>query len=480
MSDTFKRELARRALQKKKAAEPPSFELAKHLFDKQLAFALDPAQFKTAVCSRRAGKSEECVADLIDTAMKFERINCAYITLARTSAKRIIWPLFKRVLKDHNIDVKYDNSELTIEFPNGSFIYVGGAKDLSEVEKYRGMSFKKVYVDEAQSFRQSILSVLIDDVIVPALWDVKGTLCLIGTPGPVPNGLFYDMAHNPAWSNHKWTMLDNPWIKKKSGMEPEEILALERKRKGISADDPSYRREALGEWVLDFDSLVYKFNSAINICEDIPKGLTYVFGIDVGFNDKDAIAVLGYNFTDQHVYLVEELVTAKQDITALVEQIKMLREKYKPVKMVMDAGALGKKIQEEILNRHSLPIEAADKNRKHEFIDLLNGDLRTGKFKAFKGSEFEEDSYLTVWDREDPVKPKISDRYHTDIGDAVLYAWRECKHFIPKDAVPDNPHPTSNAYMDAHWAKLAAEMADAEQGEWAVSTAELKALFDEG
>ena len=84
----------------------------------------------------------------------------------------------------------------------------------------------------------------------------------------------------------------------------------------------------------------------------------------------------------------------------------------------MDAGALGKKIQEEILTRHGVNLEAAEKSRKVEFIELLNDDLRTAKFKAFKGSLFEEDCMLLQWDKEskirNPDRPKISDTYHSD------------------------------------------------------------------
>ena len=102
--------------------------------------------------------------------------------------------------------------------------------------------------------------------------------------------------------------------------------------------------------------------------------------------------------------------------------------------MVLDAGALGKKIQEEILQRHGLNLEAAEKSRKVEFIELLNDDLRTGKFKAFEDSIFQDDCMLVQWDKEskirNPERPKISDTYHSDICDAVLYAWRECRHFL--------------------------------------------------
>ena len=429
-------ELKRRTQEAKEAALVPKFKLEEFCFDKQLQFIQDEAKFKTAVCSRRAGKTVSCAADLIDTATTVPDVNVAYITLNRKAAKRIIWKDLLKINKHFQLNGKVDNSELSITFPNESTIHVSGAKDESEIEKFRGMALKKVYIDECQSFRPYI-QMLVDDVIVPALYDHDGSLVLIGTPGPVAAGYFYEQSHSKSWSNHAWTMFDNPWIEKKSGKPVSEILAAERARRGISESDPTYRRESLGLWVHDVDALVYQFNPILNVSSTIPtQDMTYIFGVDIGYNDADAIAVLGYNSTDKKVYLVEESVKSKQNITQLVDQINRLKKKYAPVRMVMDAGALGKKIQEEIRSRHALPLEAAEKTRKLEFISLLNDDLRTGKFQAKKGSRFEEDSYLTQWDYSNPDKPKISDIYHTDIGDAVLYAWRECNHYFSEKSEP--------------------------------------------
>lgn len=415
----------------KKRATKKVLDITQVCFDKQIAFIKDPARYKTGVCSRRSGKTESCGHDLVATASSGPFCNVAYITLARTSAKRIIWPIIKRIIKEYDLSCKIDNTELTVEFDSGSTLYVGGAKDMQEIEKYRGLSLKKVYIDESQSFRESILETLIDDVLAYATMDVNGSICLIGTPGPLASGYFYRASHSRQWSNHKWTIFDNPWIKVKSGKEPSELLAEERARKGIDETNPTYRREALAEWCNDTDSLVYKFNATKNVYSKLPEAaMTYIFGVDLGYNDADAIAVLGFNQKENKVYLVEEIVKSKQDITSLANQVKKLKEQYQPVKIVMDAGALGKKIQEEIRMRQGLHMEAADKSRKFEFIELLNDDLRNAKFLAYRGSIFEEDSYKVEWDRTNPEKPKISDRFHTDIGDAVLYAWRECKHFL--------------------------------------------------
>jgi hypothetical protein len=278
---------------------------------------------------------------------------------------------------------------------------------------------------------------------------------MIGTPGPIPNGYFYDAAHNSAgWSNHKWTMHDNPHIFLKSKKTPEQHILEVCKRRGVDPSHPSIQREFYGMWVYDAEGLVYNFNKHINMYQKLPdEKLEYIFGVDIGWNDADAIAVLGFSYITKNVYLIEEDIATKQDITTLVGKIKNLQEKYKPIKMVIDAGALGKKINEEIRARHGLPMDAAEKNRKFEFIELLNDDLRTGKFKAFAGSVFEQDSYLTQWDRSKPGKLKISDSYHTDIGDAVTYAWRACRHYLA-EAAPVKIHYSDVEYMEQYEQRL--------------------------
>lgn len=453
------KELKKRAAAAKTAAHG-SFDVKDIAFDKQIAFINDPARFKTAVCSRRAGKTVACAVDLLQTASSLPG-DVAYITLNRRSAKKIIWRDLLKYNKQFNLGGRPDNTELTLTMPTGSIIHVSGAKDESEAEKFRGLSLRKVYIDEAQSFRP-YLADLIEDIIEPALTDYYGKLILIGTPGPIPAGYFYDVTHNPRWSHHYWTMQDNPFIEKLSGKPPLEIIKELAERRGLSLNSPGILREYFGQWVKDSDSLVYHFDPALNIYSELPNDMRFVFGIDIGWKDSDAIAVLGYSESQRRVYLVEEYVRSKNDITSLATQIKALQSKYDPVKMIMDAGALGRKIQEEIRVRHGLPVEAAEKSRKHEFIALLNDDLRTGKLQMPPGSRFEEDSYLVQWDYSSPERPVVSSAYHTDIGDAVLYAWRECKHFYERTLPP--PKPTVDEYMRQLEEREAAAMDLQKQG----------------
>jgi hypothetical protein len=418
----------------KSKAERLKFTLEDHCFDKQLAFVTDPAKFKTAVCSRRAGKSEGCGADLWFTASNHPGVNCLYITLSRKTAKKIIWRILLKLQRKYDPKAKIDNVELTIELTNGSLIMCSGAKDESEIEKFRGMAFKKVYIDEAQAFK-SYLKELISDVIEPALYDYDGSLALIGTPNASCSGVFYDACNKKpgfdGWANHHWTIHDNPHILAKSGKTPAQHLSETLKRKGITEADPSFQRESLGKWVYDGDTLMFKYDAKRNTYKELPADCEwhYILGVDIGWNDADALAVLAFSPDVPQVYMVEELIQPRQTISDLATSIKILQSKYTFMKMVIDAGALGKKIQEEIRQRHGIHMEAAEKSRKAEFIELMNDDLRRGMFLTKPEFQINEDFTKLQWDKSNKDRWKEDNYFHSDISDATLYAWRTSKHY---------------------------------------------------
>jgi hypothetical protein len=425
-----------------KVLPPSAFKLENFLFDKQLKFVTDPRPFKVAVCSRRAGKTVACAADLVHTALQTPDIRCLYITLSRNNAKKLIWPEIEKLNRTYTLGGTVDNTELSITFPNGSIVYLSGAKDSSEIEKFRGLALKKCYIDECQSFR-SYIQDLIDDIISPALIDYAGTLALIGTPGPIPSGYFAEVAGvvqgkeeaASAWSHHKWTFFDNPWIETKSGYDHRYMLERELKRRGVTESAPSIQREFFGHWVLDSDSLWIHYDAGKNHFAELPtKGLNgqplkwnYIMGIDLGFVDADALAVLAWTPDSPVTYLVEEVVMRKQGLSELVDQIQDLRKKYDISRMMIDEGGLGKKLAEEMRRRHGIPVQAADKQRKQENVAFLNDALRTGRFMAKRDSKFAQDCNLVEIDRDKstPDRIKISDKYHSDIIDSVLYAFKE-------------------------------------------------------
>ena len=441
-------------LQELVARDGAKFDLSKLCFPQQLAFIRDPSPFKTLVTPRRSGKTMGDAFALLDTATTCPKSVSLYITLSRINAKKIIWPALLEANRDNLLGGVPNESELSLKFPNGAIIYLTGAKDKKEIEKFRGLPIKRAIIDEAQSFPDFIKE-LIDEVLVPATFDTGGDIILSGTPKPVPSGYFHDAAHSSSWSHHGWQMADNPWIKAKTGHSAQQIIEKECKRKGVTLDDPTIQRECFARWVLDLNSLVFRYNPAINHYNEDwhlvqPPKFECVIGIDIGFDDADAIAVVGWTPASPKSFLVEEVIKNKQGITELAQQVDVLIKKYNPMRIVMDTGGLGKKIAEELRKRFSIPIVAAEKARKFEFIELLNDAMRTGNFNAKKDSRFANDAFLVEWDRRGD-KPKIKDTFHSDICDAVLYAYREALHWLhtPTVEVPATGSPAWLAEQEA-------------------------------
>lgn len=444
-------------LGKPKPAYAPKWRLEDMCLPQQLAFINDPAPFVTACCSRRAGKTFACARDLVNTAIRYNNVVCGYITLTARLAKRIIWRELEQLNTDYELGAVFNKVELTMTFPNGSIIYVSGCSDASEVDKFLGVPLKLLYLDEAQAFK-SFIADLLDRAIGPALLDHQGSLKLIGTPGFVKNGYFWDAIDNKEFTHHSWTYWDNtylPFLQK--GITHEQALDRVLKQRGVDINDPTIQREYFGRWVVDDKARVFLYDPTKNNFMQESDLANFVIGVDIGFHDADAIAVIGWRNHDKTAYLEEEIVVPQQGVTELAEQLETLIKRYNPMRVVMDTGGLGRKIAEELRKRFALPIVAAEKTRKQEYIELLNDAMRTERFKARKKSRFATDSFIVEWDQErsTPDRRVVKADPHSDICDAVLYGFRESLHWL-EDAKKEKRVINSRA----DWVKYSQQLAE--------------------
>lgn len=441
-------------------------------FPAQNAFVEDTSRFIAAQCSRRAGKTNGLALRFFRTMAAHPKSQCLYLSLTQESARGIMWDVMRDMNDLYGIGCTFKESKLEVHHPNGARLKLMGADLKDYRRKLKGRKFPGAAIDEAQDFSSEQLQSLIDDVLTPSITDyADGWLALTGTPGPVPQGYFFDVTQNKkyGYSHHEWTMLENPHMP-----DPAGTIADIMKKREWDEDHPSLLREYRNKWVLDVESLWIRYNEQKNHYQELPKGVDfqYIMGIDVGYNDADAIAILAWSEKSPTTYLVEELITRKQGVTELAEQISALSKKYNVYKMVIDSGGLGKKVAEEITRRWGLPLIAADKIRKQENVELLNDALRTGKFKAKAKSHFALDSYLIQvdWDRTTPDKIVIKKKPHSDIIDAVLYSFKESYSYTHEPEVPKLQY-GSKAWADAQsqemWEKeLDGYQKQEEYGKW--------------
>lgn len=437
------RELEKRRKLRQAEEGPTAFDASADCYASQAAFISSRSKRKVLRKTRRAGGTVALARSFLQEALREPYGNQLYVTTTLKNAKRLIWPTLKKLNIEKSLGGVANETEAFMRFPalpNEPVIYLGGAKDKEEIAKIRGYEggLKRAAIDEAQSIRGSVFEELVDDVIEPSLLDYDGELDLVGTPGPVCAGYFHDTDvgdRSAGWDHFFLDLRDNPYLEKKSKRPVRDQLADLLKRRNWTEDNPTYRREYLGQWVTDSDALALHYDKDRNACawqqEPLP-GWRYIIAFDIGWSDADAIAVLGWAPSDSRLRLVREVITRKQGITELGNQIKLLEKLFRPQRIVGDMGALGKKIGEELRQRWGLPIVAAEKQRKAEHVGLLDDALLTGSFLAPPDSTFAEDCAIVTWDPDKKAKAvlEFSASYHSDIIDAVLYGYRLAFHWL--------------------------------------------------
>lgn len=422
-------------------------------FPQQDAFINDTNKFVGAQCSRRSGKSTGLAIRFFKAMENHPKSQSLYLALTQDSARSILWPVLQEIDDKYKIGCTFTESKLEVTHPNGAKLKLMGADLKNFIKRLRGRKYPAVAIDEVQDMGVHVES-LIDDVLSPSIADYKdGWIAVTGTPGPVPKGYFFELTEQGkhGYSVHKWTILDNPHMP-----DPQGTIDDIKTRKGWDETNPTLLREWRNKWVLDTNSLWIRYKADINDYQILPKDFkgvphrwNYIMGVDMGFNDADAIAVLAWSETSKETYLVEELLTRKQGVSALMDQIEAMQKKYGVYKIVMDEGGLGKKAAEDYRSRFAVPLEAADKAKKQTNVELLNDALRLGNFKAKSDSQFATDSYLVQinWEASTPNKIVLKKNYHSDVIDAVLYAFRESY------AHTGAPKPPPPAYGSKAWAR---------------------------
>lgn len=448
-------------------SEDRSYRWQEDLFDHQLAFINDPASFKTALCSRRSGKTYASCYYLIETASKYPESLSAYIALTRTSAKRLMWLELKRANRRYHIGMRFNNSELIATLPNNSQIILTGANDEADIDKLRGSAYRLVILDEAASFGNH-MEELVQEVLEPALIDHSGTLAMIGTPNASCSGMFFHATTNPAfgYSNHHWTIMDNPHI-------PHAKDWLEKRMLQKKWDDtnPVYLREWKGQWIRSEDSLVYKYSEEKNFYNEVPYheyDFDFVLGVDLGFEDATGFVIGAYSPDLPFFYVVESFKQSKLLPSEIAQKIHEYNDIYNFTSIVADTGGLGKSIVEEMRQRWGLAIRPAEKRNKAAYIELMNSDLAAGNILVDGMSDLVDEWRLLQWDED---RRKEDGRFDNHLSDACLYAWRESRHFTHEEEILP-PQRGTKEYFEQwerdYWSKAAMRIEDTEQTETGV------------
>ena len=402
-------------------------------FPKQNQFINDSSTLIAAQCPRRSGKSEGLGRKQLAECFNYPGSNQLYIGLSLGAARAIMWePVIKRLNEEKKLGGKPNESRLEIKFEHkpglvSQYTLFGADASAREIDKKLGGKYRSIVIDEAAFFKQD-LNDMVYEKLLPCVADWDGWIAVASTTSEYTKGLFYDVTNGTeaGWSVHKWSGDDNPFMRDKLRRQ----IAMLKKNKPRIEETPAFRRMYLNEWVIDHDSFCYKYDRDINDCDSIPHedDLINVLGIDLGFNDPTAFALLSYSDYDPACYIRHAYKRGNMIISEVAERIKWYVEKYNPVACVIDNAS--KQAVEELKQKFNLPLIPAEKTGKAEFIEIMNSDFILGNIKLLPDAKDLKTEYgQLIWDKEKLPKKIEHPGCDNHLSDSSLYAFRYCYQY---------------------------------------------------
>ena len=229
-----------------------------------------------------------------------------YIAPTYIAAKSIAWRLLKE-LAEGLYSIK-NESELYVEFPNGSVIQLKGAENRDAL---RGVSLAGAVLDEFCFMQEEVWT----EVIRPATSDQLAPVVFISSPAGWnwAKGL-YDYAksgEDDNWQAWTYTTADG------GNVALSEIEAAKRE-----LPERTFKQEYLASFETLSNRVYSNFDRTVNVTTDLPEAKDQkelYIGID--FNVSPVTAAIGIKAVDQ-LFIIDEISIDNSNTTELAQEIK--------------------------------------------------------------------------------------------------------------------------------------------------------------
>lgn len=424
--------------------------------------------------ARRSGKTRTAIHKIVTTHCENPGAWTAIVSLTQGLARRQYWKEMQDWAKREGIDLIFDKHLLEINWPCGGKTILIGADRTSEIDKLRGLKFYGVVLDEAKSYSPRILQELIEEVIEPALQDYAGWLLMIGTPGSILAGIFYQATcmeytdddgdkvsklwgstdeywntHEHVWSFHYWTNQDNPFlVDPETGVHRWELALRKKKRKKWADDHPVWVREYLGQWAASEDALIYPFSLLRNKTDEFglplvtwipkrnianefglpectPDGITipdeswnYLLGTDLGFVNPSGFVIAAYTKYLPNLYHCWDKKETELNVSQFAAIVHECRQMLPDIKFnveVFDSSGSGAlNIMKELNENFNCNFVKADKGRmnirKMDYFHIVSDYMHLGRIKIIPGSGLAQEMELLQWDLTTGIKSILAEQ----------------------------------------------------------------------
>jgi hypothetical protein len=248
---------------------------------------------------------------------------------------------------------------------------------------------------------------------------------------------------------------------------------------GWTEADPDFRREWLGMWVAEDSRYVYPVHQvdpkALTFAplrmtlagsydhdaavKDLPRGngrrapqWLYSLGCDFGFRpDPMAVTLLAFSLDHEAAFEMWSWKKAEIDADDWLQAIRSVVDQVDGLVSIVGDPAGTRALMKGWRERLGIPIEDAEKNEKHTWIELMGSAIRKGRFKYREGSPLLHEHRHLVWLPTKTGEPKANKQRRLLDGtvpgdhnaDSALYAWRHMSNWLARPDV--GPQTTDEA-----------------------------------
>ena len=279
----------------------------------------DDSRFKVIAAGRRTGKSMLAAWRLIVSALEAKKGQVWYIAPTQQQARDIMWQQLLEL--GHPVIASSHINNMQVTLINGSVISLKGA---DRPETMRGVALKFVVLDEYADIKPTVF----EQILRPALADLKGHCIFIGTPKG--RNHFYDIykmgqsgkPETKDWKSWHFTSFDNPLLDKEEIEVAKNTMSTFAYRQEFMASFEAPQSEIFKEdWVIVKDK------------DDEPEYGTYYMAVDLaGFEnvskqasnkkkylDQTSIAIVKVG--DDNKWWVDKVDAGRWDIKEVCERI---------------------------------------------------------------------------------------------------------------------------------------------------------------
>lgn len=378
-----------------------------------------------------------------------------------TKARDLLQVGFDWLAREAQYRVEWRASDWSFALPTGGTVKCMGMSTQREAEKVRGYTPPFVTVEECGVFRPDLLRFSLESCITPSQvkwFRAGGRGCaLIGTPGLTVRDYWHELCQGQhGASPHHATMRDNPFI-----ADPDGFIRMVLKDKGWTEASPRFRREYLGQFCAESDSMCYAaaWDQVVLPQSVAPEAGYTIIGMDLGATKSPSAWVvmrITRELVDGKWEWITHVIHAEKALTLTVHDVAAktasLRKRFAVQRMRGDSAGLGAMTLETLRTKFiGTPVESAEKpGQKIARIWLLASMLQRGLMRVYEGASEFVDELLTVpWnDDHDDHHEAFPDH----ACDAAHYGIELVQQFS-KDNKPSEPAPGSDEARRKEMAK---------------------------